>query len=65
MVHRRMSQDQTDRETMVIDLTGIDLRAIPELPATVFEMALHRLREELTDQPDSYLGFMSALSPDN
>ncbi|WP_046565145.1 hypothetical protein [Micromonospora sp. HK10] len=60
-----MSQDHTDRETMVIDLTRIDLRAIPELPATVFELALRRLGDELADQPDSYLGFMSALSPDN
>lgn len=59
-----MDQDQDGWETVVIDLTGIDLAAIPDVPANVFQTSLRHLLDEQDDQPEAYLGFMSAFGGD-
>src|SRR5262249_7047682 len=59
-VHGQMNQDQNIWETMVIDLTGVDLRSIPDVPTNVFLTSLRHILDEQDDQPETYLGFMSA-----
>ncbi|MFC3988176.1 hypothetical protein [Actinoplanes siamensis] len=56
-----MDQDRSLWDSMVIDLTGVDLESIPDIPANAFLTTLRHILDEPADQPETYLGFMSAL----
>lgn len=56
-----MSHDHSLWESPVIDLTGVDLRSIPDVPTNAFLTSLRHILEEQEEQPETYLGFMSAI----
>jgi FXSXX-COOH protein len=59
-----MDHDEPLRETTVIDLTGVDLDSLPEVATNVFQASLRQILDEQGDQPEAYLGFMSAFGSD-
>jgi FXSXX-COOH protein len=55
----RMKDDFSDREPGLIDLTGVDLATLAELPDTVLAGSLRRVLTEAEEPADRYAGFQS------
>lgn len=57
---RRMDHDHDLWASRVIDLTGISLDSLPDVPESAFLATLRHILDEPAHQPETYLGFMSA-----
>jgi FXSXX-COOH protein len=53
--------DGTRLESELLDVTGIDLGQLGELPDTVLRASLRRILSERVDLPEGYAGFENAL----
>lgn len=55
-----MEQDRDLWASGVIDLTDITLELLPNIPENAFMGMIRHIMDEPADQPEAYLGFMSA-----